>query len=493
VTNNPNILRRIAADSSLALVLKVFAVPLGYITNLAIARLYGAEAMGTYYIALNLVVAVTPFCCLGLHTGLLRFVAGFKVDGNFGALKNVFYPAIGLVTLLSGVAGLIIYVSGTWLSGRFHAPDLPALLHVMALALPITVVMLLVVETVRALGGVRWVILQQNVLTPISFLLLLTLVAWGGHGYLIQSSLALAYLLSALLGLIFLIIWPGINLGFKGSLSGGSSLKDLFRYSWPLFLSSILFLAVNGLDSLILGLFTRPQEVAYYTIATRTAPLVTFPLLAINAVVPPLFAQFHHRGDFRGLEMVARSTARWMYFVALPLAIMTILLAPTLLGFFGPDFAQARFALSILAVGQLVNVSAGSVAFILQMTGNQWGLIMVQIITAIGVVPLMALGAAFMGLNGVAVAGALGIAGLNVLMAWAVWRRLQIKAFAQKIGPANLGGLLGVALFYLTSPYLGPFGGAVFFAAGYLALAAKPIQQELSSLLENPRLTESVS
>jgi O-antigen/teichoic acid export membrane protein len=494
VVSNTNILRRTAADSSLALILKLFAVPLGYITNLVIARLYGPEKMGIYYIALNLLVTVATLCCLGLNTGLLRFVAGFKADGKLGQVKAVFYPALAIVTILSGLAGLLLYTAGSWLKIRFHAPDLPAILNVMALALPIMVITLLVMETVRALGGVRRVVIQQHLLIPLSFLLFLTIFAYWRPILITKTgSMGLAFFLSALLGLAFLIIWPGISFRFEESLAGWNPLKDLFIYSWPIFLSSILFLALNGLDSLILGLFTRPEEVAYYNIAMRTAPFVTFPLLAINAVVPPLFAQFHQCGDIRGLESLARSTARWMYFAALPLAIITVLLAPVLLGFFGPDFVKARFALSLLALAQLLNVSVGSVGIILMMTDNQWALIMMQTITAVSVVPAMALGAAFGGLNGMVVASSLGIVGTNVLMALAVWRRLKIKAFAQKVGPANFGGLFGVGLFYLTLPYVGPFGGAAFFFLGYLALSGKTIKEELMSLLQNPGTVELTS
>jgi O-antigen/teichoic acid export membrane protein len=372
------------------------------------------------------------------------------------------------------------------------APALPAILNVMILALPIGVVILLVMETVRALGGVRWVVFQRNLVTPLSFLLLLTVFAYGRPSFISHPrTIGLAYLLSVSLGLIFLMTWLGKNFRVKENCPGKPLLKDLFIYSWPLFLSSILWLALSGLDSLILGLFTRPQEVAYYNIAMRTAPLVALPLVAVNAVVPPLFAQFHHRRDLQGLEMMARSTARWIYFAALPLAITTILLAPTLLGFFGTDFTQARFALSILAVAQLGNVSAGSACFILQMTNHQWTMIMMQLQAAIITVPCLILAGAGFGLNGVAVASALGIAGVNLLMARAVWRRLKIKPFAQKVGAANLGGLLGVGLFFLTSPYLGPMGGTAFFALGYLALTAKTIKQELSNLLQNRNLEYS--
>jgi len=213
-------------------------------------------------------------------------------------------------------------------------------------------------------------------------------------------------------------------------------------------------------------------------------PLITFPLLAIEAVIPPLFAQFHHQGDLNGLEMVSQATARWMYFVALPLTLTIILLGPDILGLFGRNFTKARFALSVLALGQLIYVASGPAYVILAMTGQQWTITKMMAILSFLIVPFLVLATAAFGLYGLAVASACGNAGIHLLMAWAVWRRLGLKVFAQKVGRANLGGLLGVGLFYLSKPYLGAWGGAVCFSLAYLTLAAKPMRHELLGILQ---------
>lgn len=492
--DSPKILKSIAADSSLALILKVCALPLSYLTNLAMARLYGAERMGTFYIALNLALTLVTFCSLGFGPGLMRFAAGMRSGSEPGKLKRLFWPAIGLAAALAFCATLALLGLRPWVAAKFQAPGLLSALQVIAWVVPILVVAGLCAETIRGMGGIRWVIVQQNALAPLSFLILLILLPLVGH-YFFRSSrtLAFAYLLSNLVSLAFLVAWPWALYRRHPRARDGVSFQSLFRYSWPLYLSSVLWLGLNGVDSLILGYFSSAEAVAYYNVATKTAPIVTFPLLAINAVVPPLFARFHQQGDLEGLEIVCRATARWMYFVALPLGLLLILLAPQFLGFFGPGFATARFALVALVLSQLVNVAAGSVGYLLMMTGNQWPLILSQGFIGAGTVPLMALGAWFFGLNGLAPVSALAIVGINVLMVWAVWRRLKIKAFAQKVAPANLGGLLGVGLFYLTSPWLGPIVGAAFFSLGYLALTAKTIKQELLHILHSHSLAESVS
>jgi len=359
----------------------------------------------------------------------------------------------------------------------------------MVLALPISLVSALLCETIRGLGGAKWAVVHGDVLLPLSFLVLL--VGLGQAGFAVQDQsrlLALAYLGSTFLGLIFLFGWSKPIMPPNEPGAATTSFLDLLRYSFPLFLSSILWLALSGVDSLILGLFSYPDDVAYYQVAAKTALLVTFPLQAVNAVVTPLFAKFHQQGDMAGLENVAQATSRWMYFVALPLALLTLLLSPEILQLFGGSFAKARFALGVLAMGQLVNVACGSVGFILAMTGNQWTLIRTLAAAASLAVPMMALGAAAFGLYGLALASAGTTAGINILMAWGTWRRLGIKAYAQKVRWANLGGLMGISLFYLARPYLGAWGGAACFSLGYLALTAKIIKEELSGLLKvHPR------
>jgi len=491
----PNLLKTIVFDSSLAFILRVMVVPLGFVNNIVIARTFGAELMGTYFIALNLVGTISAFCSMGLPPGLLRFAAVLKAEGQFRGLRRLVWVTSGLVFSLGSIVALGIYALEDWFIECFHAPHLPGALIFVALALPVTLVVSLLRESVRALGGVRWVIIQDSLMHPCGFLILVLIFAYTAPNLVAPSqSLGFIYLTINLLGLGFLAWSPQSRRYIvRSSGSGGpqGSVIELLGYSWPIFLTSMLAVYLGKLDSLILGLFTSPQDVAYYGIATKIIPFVTFPLFAVNAVVPPLFAQFYKRGELKYLELVAQKTARWMYYVALPIALLIILLAPEILGFFGPDFIKARFALNALVLAQLVNVAAGSVGFILMMTDQQRTLLVLQAVIGIATIPLMIILTATFGLNGMALTSALGLAGINVLMAWAVWRRLRIKAFARQVQWANLGGLIGVGLFYLAQPFLGSILGAGCFSLSYLALVARPLKQEISGILR-PQWLEAV-
>jgi O-antigen/teichoic acid export membrane protein len=242
-------------------------------------------------------------------------------------------------------------------------------------------------------------------------------------------------------------------------------------------------LVFGVMDCLVLGLFTGPAPVAFYEAASRSALLVSLPLFAVNAVAPPLFAQLHQGDRLEELEGMARATSRWMYYAALPLALGAAALAPEILGLFGQGFQEAQGALRILVAAQLVNVACGSVGFLLAMTGHQRTLTLTLAAGGGLGIPLMTAGAAFSGITGLALAKGLWLVGVNVLMTLGVWRRLRLQVWARGVGWATLGGLLGLLLFWLVRPFMGPWGAAVLGTLGYLACISKILYQEVTGVM----------
>jgi len=480
-----SIRQKLATDSTLALGIKLLSLPLGYLTSLAMARFWGAQGLGTYALAVYLVATLSVICRLGLDTGMLRFGAGLKVAGQTRDLSGLFWQGLVLVLGLAGLVAMGLYAARGWLAQVFHAPALPGVLSLVSMALPIMVAAAFCGETLRSLGGVRWVVAQQDFLTPFSLLLLVLLLAWMGQNYSISPTvLGLAYLASGTLGLVFLAIFLRSRLKAPHDQvrKARPRLGELVRYSWPLYLSVLLMLAFSAVDSLVLGFFTDPKAVAYYEAAGRSALLVSLPLLAVNAVVPPLFAELHHQGRLFELGGLARASTRWMYYAALPLAMLLMSLTPEVLGLFGVGFVAARWALQVLVLAQLVNVACGSVGFLLAMTGHQATMTRALAVgTGLGL-PLMVAGGALFGLNGVAVAKSLWLVGINLLMSLGVWRHLGFKVYATGAGWAHAGAILGFGLFWLSRPYLGPWAAAALAGLAYLVLITKTLYQEFAEI-----------
>lgn len=480
--------QRLAADCTLALGIKVVSLPLGFLTAMVMARFWGAQSPGIYTLAVHLVTTLSQICRLGLDTGMVRFGAGLQAAGQGGDIACLFRRGFRLVLFLGVGAAVGLFLAKGWLVQAFHAQALPDFLTPMSLAVPLSVAAAFCGETLRSLGGARWVVTQQDFLTPVSLLVLVGFLAWYGQGVSIfLSALCLAYLMSGLLGLGFLTVILVSYLNKQPPSNNSPRLRELFRYSWPLYLGVLLMLAFNAVDILVLGFFAGPENAPYYEAAGRTSLLVGLPLMAVNAVIPPIFARMHQQGRFKDLESLAQASTRWMYYVSLPLAVFLAALAPDTLALFGLGFGEARWALQILVVAHLVNVACGSVSFLLAMTGCQCTLTTTLALCCGLGFPLMVIGTAILGIDGLALAKGFWLVAVNIYLSLGVWRCLGLKVFASGVGWAHASAAAGFALFWLVRPSLGPWGAGGVGAFVYKALMTRVLYQEFTEILFQAR------
>jgi O-antigen/teichoic acid export membrane protein len=121
----------------------------------------------------------------------------------------------------------------------------------------------------------------------------------------------------------------------------------------------------------IIGSLATVRDVGIYSMAVRTAFLLTFVLSAVSASVSPMFTQMYQEGDLTGLEKLARKCAQAVSAIA-ALPFLAFLLIPNVvMGIYGKSFVGGGATLAVIAVGQYVNVATGSVQQLLIMTGHE--------------------------------------------------------------------------------------------------------------------------
>jgi O-antigen/teichoic acid export membrane protein len=198
------------------------------------------------------------------------------------------------------------------------------------------------------------------------------------------------------------------------------------RTAFPMLLITGFLLLLAQTDLLMIGLLVDAEHVGVYKVAAKTASLVLFPLLAVNAVMAPRFAKAHVNGDTEALQRLASAAAHWIFWPALVAALALTTMSGIALGLFGPAFLQGEPVLWILIVAQLVNAGAGSVGPLLNMTGHQQASAQVYGLCAGSNVVLNAVGIYFLGMIGAAVATTLSTALWNVSLYRLVINRLGL-------------------------------------------------------------------
>ena len=135
--------------------------------------------------------------------------------------------------------------------------------------------------------------------------------------------------------------------------------------------------------------------VGIFGVANRTAACTNFILIAINSIASPKFAALYKQGDIEALGKMAQHSARLITLLALPVLILFLLAPERVMKLFGPQFSGDAIVLSILAVGQFVNVATGSVQVILVMCGYERLLrnvtvlcVIIQVVLSLVLVPL---------------------------------------------------------------------------------------------------------
>ena len=360
--------REMLHGATIAFVLRIIGgiFVLGF--NVLLARVLGTKGSGTYYLALTVITIASVFCRMGMDNSLIRFIAINVSENKWDKVAGVFRKSIGIAMITSIVATLIVFIGASWISKNiFSEPLLEKPLRVMALGiLPLTL-FTLYSESLRGLKKIRDSIIVQNLSL---YLIGLPLLAFLGWKFGINGA-AVAYIVSASFAtLVGIVLWRVAT----------PQLKDVFprfdtalliRTSLPLLLVASIGLVMAWTDTIMLGIMTDSDSVGIYNVATRTALMTSFIVVAINSTAVPQYAALYAQNNQKALSKLASSTTRLAIVLTIPAFLLFIIAPEWVLLLFGKDFKAGANVLSILALGQLISIGAGPGGYVLAMTGKE--------------------------------------------------------------------------------------------------------------------------
>jgi O-antigen/teichoic acid export membrane protein len=127
-----------------------------------------------------------------------------------------------------------------------------------------------------------------------------------------------------------------------------------------------------------------------------------------------MISQYYARNDRRNLKRLVKLVAHVTFWPSLLIAGVFAIFATQLLGLFGGGFGEGRAPLIILLVGQTINAAAGSVSFILNMTGHERDAFRVYAVSAAINIVAVYVGIELGGIVGAAIASSVTVALWNI-------------------------------------------------------------------------------
>lgn len=421
---NRGFLVRLARGAIFAFAIQVVGAGLGYLLQIAFARWMGVSQFGTYTYLMAWVTTLGLLIGLGFPTSVLRFIPEYRTFGDNDRIRGL----IRWSRWATLATGLVIAVVGTAIAVTFTSSKTDTAVVLAVLLIPVGALINLDLAIIRAGGRVVGAFAPSLVIRPFLILVAAAAVWIVSRRLTADTGLSITLAAFAVVALLQSRLVREVVRRGKRPYSVTYEPRRWLQVSAPLLLVAGFQIALGQTDILVLGTVSGARDAGLYLAASKTALLVGYLLVAVNAVAAPLFSEFETKGDRAGLQRLATVSALWIFWPTLMVAVGLALLAPYVLGLFGPDFVVAEGALLILLVGQLVSAGCGSVGFLLSMTGHQNDLARVYGIVAVLNVAVCYAGVRAFGLNGAACATSISLIVWNVWLHQVTVKRIGVRA-----------------------------------------------------------------
>lgn len=397
-----------------------FGAGAGFLVSLTVAHTLSIDDAGYFFLSLALISLLGTIITLGSPTLIIKLI-GSEIDSCWKKIND----GLSIFLLYSSICGILIVIFCFYysvsLANLFTKPELRDYIPIIAIASVTFSLLQIFSSALQGKQKANQASSVQNVITPILFLCLMGSSFLFTYSFAAFESLSI-YLFAILTALIVAsFLWfrdprSKFILHFKMEYSLSQSLA-------PLFVVMIMTQVVQWSGQLATGKYLSVENVAYFSVAQRTALLATFVLIAVNLIVAPKFANAFAKGNMLEVNRLALSSSKIMLAIATPILLLMLIFPEFLMRIFGNEFVIAAPILQILAIGQFINVISGSVGYILNMTGHEKDFRNIVLISGPLALILAFLLTKNYGLYGAAYATAISVATQNLLAVWMVKKR----------------------------------------------------------------------
>lgn len=413
--------RTLDCDAIRSFLLRSLNAIIAVIMSVVVARKFGAEISGRFFLCLALITLAQHLCRLGMDNVIVRSIAATGDSGEgLEARKTV--NSLSVVIFFAGMAtAMAISGNSSWISQNlFGKPEMASHLRLIPWAIPFLSVSFFIGYAFQGQKKLFPMILSQNLFLNLAFVLAILCFAFS-KGDELSSFFVACSVLSCMLAVI---VWKTGNVrsGFQSLTVTWSTLYQGFAF----FHVIIMQQCMAWFPIILVGVFTSSSEVAIFSSATRIAALISFLLLSVNTVLAPRFSRLYQNGNLSEIERITRNYAKVTIVLSLPLIFFVLAFPEWIMGLFGPEFIPGSRLLQILCLGQIINLFTGSVGLLLMMTHNErtWrkimlGSIVCSVVLCIILIPL------FHG-KGAAAAVSISLSFQMILGSIAVWKLFGI-------------------------------------------------------------------
>jgi len=427
----------------------VFTALSGYFFKIYLARTLGAEALGLYALGISIVGVIGLFNSVGLPTAGARFISEYSTQGDFTRLGAFLRGALSLLGFGNIVLGAVLLVAMPSIAVRFyHTPALASYSWSFAAIMLLGVLNAFLGQCMAGFSAVaaRTIITH---FTGTSATILMAVVPislrFGLRGYLVAqvASAALVF------GCLAYSVWKLTPPPARATGGFGRIEKRVVAFSATTFGIAVVHFVLGQADKITLGYCLNAKEVGIYSVSIAVAGFVPIALTSVNQIFSPMIAELHSSGSHELLQRLYVWITKWVLVVTIPLAAALIIFAAPVMTVFGSGFRSGAAVLVVCAIAQVVNCAAGSVGFLLLMSGNQMALMKIQAVNAVVMVLISIALVPRIGIVGAALGLSASVVGTNAWCLLEVRKRLSLFPYNRSYIKIVLSSVVTMAVLVL--------------------------------------------
>jgi O-antigen/teichoic acid export membrane protein len=349
---------------------------LGYVFKSAstflIQRGLQPELFGLYSLSLSAVTLVGSIFVFGLDDAMVRYVAIYRSKKQAHLLRSL----ATFCTALAGTAGilgaLLVFYLAPLLGKLYHDSDIVPYVRMMAPLIPLLCMQVIWAGGLQGFKEFKKRVLSQRILIPVvtGLLFVFAFVFFRGRITAFALVTLVSTLISTLLNLYFL--FAAVARASEPG-PGQYRTREWLGFAIPNFLTNVVDIVLDSVDTLLLGLFRVPlAAIGQYAAAIKVTGFISMPLLSLNAMFAPSIAEFSSRGEKQKLEAMFKLVTKWSIAFSLPIfGVTTLFATPVLALLSGSSYVAAWPLVIAFAIGGMLNAGTGPVGIMLLMTGRQ--------------------------------------------------------------------------------------------------------------------------
>lgn len=374
---------------------------LGFVQQLIITNFYGAAALGVFRVCFSILNLVGIFGRFGVDMAMSRFVSQYRKKDRYDLVNEIFQLGIKLVLPIAFVFSLGVFLLAPLLSDQVYHKPYTAFIQIFSVGIFFFILSGVIEEGIRGLKKIKEYSWINNVSTQAAVVIILVVaivISANGHIgdvfsnifrkgggsdvnalgtskdsglniYLVNTSYVVALIFTFALGVYY---WFKF-VPYKKVTNPTITRNELLKVSLPLLSAKYLTTLYTWLVTIILPAYVTDADIGIFSGAARLTAFATMPLIAVNNITGPRFAEAFGDPDDSHIRKTVNHSTRLIFWTCMPIMGVFFLFPKFLLGFYGPEFITPTAILTfhIINLGQVINFMTGPVTQLLNMTGRQ--------------------------------------------------------------------------------------------------------------------------